>query len=330
VVLLIVAERGSRMPDSYGARLRQQREERGIALGAIAKQTRIKETLLEALERDDLSQWPSGFYRRAFFRAYASAIGRDPEAAMQEFVEAHPEPPEVDVLKAMASAFDRGEGNSGIAGIRDAVGSAIGSLSRLRRPASDETPASPSIESVASPAVENAAALAPAALLPDLVELARLCTALGQVDRLVEARPLLQDAARVLDAKGVIAWLWDASAAHLTPSLVHGYSDRVVAQLPNVRRDADNATAAAFRTAQPRLVSDGQQAPHALVVPMLTPTGCAGVLAIELHRGTSQTAQAQAVATILAAQLAQTVSYVRRVEELSRPSMAVGGISQGV
>jgi transcriptional regulator with XRE-family HTH domain len=314
------------MPENYGARLRQQREERGIALAAVAKQTRIKEPLLEALERDDLSQWPSGFYRRAFFRAYAGAIGCDPDGAMREFLEAYPEPPEVDVVKAMASALDRGESSGMAAGLRDvvgSVGSAIGSLSRLRRPASDET---------AAPVPLDAAPTAPAAptASPDLVELARLCTALGRVDRSVEARPLLQDSARILDAKGLIVWLWDAAASHLTPSLVHGYSDRVVAQLPNVRRDADNATAAAFRAAQPRLVRDGQQPPHALAVPMLTPTGCTGVLAIELQRATPQITQALAVATILAAQLAHMVTSVRRAEELPDPWVAVGGLSQGV
>ena len=311
------------MPENYGARLRQQREERGIALAAIAKQTRIKETLLEALERDDLSLWPSGFYRRAFFRAYAGAIGCDPDLAMQEFLDAHPEPPEVDVVKAMASALERGEGGSGIAGLRDVVGSAIGSLSRLRRSASDDAAAPLPLE--AGPPSPPTAVVA-----PDLVELARLCTALGRVERSIEARPLLQDGARILDAKGLIVWLWDAAAAHLTPSLVHGYSDRVVAQLPNVRRDADNATAAAFRAAQPRLVRDGQQPPHALAVPMLTPMGCAGVLAIELQRATPQITQALAVATILAAQFAQMVTYVRRAEELPGSWVAVGGLTQGV
>jgi hypothetical protein len=242
---------------------------------------------------------------------------------MREFLEAYPEPPEVDVVKAMASALDRGESSGMAAGLRDVVGSAIGSLSRLRRPASDDAAAA--VPGDAAPI----ASPAPAAST-DLVELARLCTALGRLDRSVEARPLLQDSARILDAKGLIVWLWDAAAAHLTPSLVHGYSERVVAQLPNVKRDADNATAAAFRAAQPRLVRDGQQPPHALAVPMLTPSGCAGVLAIELQRATPQITQALAVATILAAQLGQMVTYVRRAEELPDPWVAVGGLSQGV
>jgi len=48
----------ARMPESFGARLRQRREEQQIALSAIAEQIKIKSSLLEALERDDVSHWP--------------------------------------------------------------------------------------------------------------------------------------------------------------------------------------------------------------------------------------------------------------------------------
>ena len=63
------------LPESFGARLRQRRERQHIALSTIAEQTKIKLSLLEALERDDVSHWPSGIFRRAFIRAYAHAIG---------------------------------------------------------------------------------------------------------------------------------------------------------------------------------------------------------------------------------------------------------------
>ena len=52
------------MTSSFGARLRQQREERGIPLSVIAGQTKIKLSLLEGLERDDLAHWPPGIFRR--------------------------------------------------------------------------------------------------------------------------------------------------------------------------------------------------------------------------------------------------------------------------
>jgi cytoskeletal protein RodZ len=92
------------MPETLGARLRQRREERGIALAAIAQQTKIKQCLFDGLENDDLSQWPSKLYRRAFVRAYARAIGLDPDTVVQEFLQAHPDPPEVDIIAAMSSA----------------------------------------------------------------------------------------------------------------------------------------------------------------------------------------------------------------------------------
>jgi Helix-turn-helix domain len=48
-----------RMPESFGARLRQRRERQQIALTSIAEQTKISLSLLEALERDDVSHWPA-------------------------------------------------------------------------------------------------------------------------------------------------------------------------------------------------------------------------------------------------------------------------------
>ena len=79
------------MPDSFGAQLRQRREERQIALATIAEQTKIKPSLLEALERDDVSHWPSGIFGRAFIRAYAHAIGLQPDVVVPEFLQHHPE-----------------------------------------------------------------------------------------------------------------------------------------------------------------------------------------------------------------------------------------------
>ena len=102
-------------------------------------------------------------------------------------------------------------------------------------------------------------------------------------------QPLLQEMARILDAIGLIVWVWDPLAAELMPALAYGYSDKVLAQLPTVKRDTDNATAAAFRSAQTCAINGSDQASGALVVPLLTPAGCAGVLAIELQHGSEQT-----------------------------------------
>src|SRR5262245_30587131 len=79
------------MGEKFGARLRQRREARGIGLDVVACQTKLKRSLLEALERDDISVWPRGFFGRAFIRAYAQAVGLDPDGTVRDFLAAFPD-----------------------------------------------------------------------------------------------------------------------------------------------------------------------------------------------------------------------------------------------
>jgi transcriptional regulator with XRE-family HTH domain len=76
---------------AFGSRLRTQRERRGVTLESIVDSTKIKRSLLEALERGDASQWPRGLFRRAYLRNYACAIGLPAEALVAEFVKLFPE-----------------------------------------------------------------------------------------------------------------------------------------------------------------------------------------------------------------------------------------------
>jgi transcriptional regulator with XRE-family HTH domain len=365
------------MRESFGARLRQRREEQGIALVAIAERTKIKLSLLEALERDDVSNWPSGIYRRSYIRSYAQTAGLDPDVMVREFLEVHPDPDEILAAEAIAAAAEtaRTNGNGGPpTRLRYLVGSAIGSLARLRRspvadpglaqaaPVHESVPAvadfpvaadrlfDPQIETTSEAVVESAPVPVPATSKPELrasadpfpeppqihttnagaadstpvndrapsdpdfVALAHLCTELGQVDDTSEVQPLLEQAARVLDATGLIVWIWDALAERLRPALAHGYSDKVLAQLPTVRPEEDNATAAAFRSARACVLNGHDHATGALAVPLLTSEGCAGVLAIELQHGRAPTRSLRAVATILAALLAQLAGSPRPAE----------------
>ena len=81
------------VPDnSFCGRLRRERERRQIALSSIAANTKISAGLFEALERGDVSRWPTGIYRRSFIRAYAKAIGLDPDETAREFFELFPDP----------------------------------------------------------------------------------------------------------------------------------------------------------------------------------------------------------------------------------------------
>jgi len=77
---------------TFGPRLRQERERRQISLASIASNTKISESLLEALERDDVRRWPSGIFRRAFVRSYATAIGMNADEIWKEFTEKFPDP----------------------------------------------------------------------------------------------------------------------------------------------------------------------------------------------------------------------------------------------
>jgi transcriptional regulator with XRE-family HTH domain len=90
--------------ESFGARLRAERERRRVSIAAIAESTKILGALLEGLENDDVSRWPTGLYRRAFIRAYARAIGLDPEPIVREFVTRFPEPEETTAVSAPQTA----------------------------------------------------------------------------------------------------------------------------------------------------------------------------------------------------------------------------------
>jgi transcriptional regulator with XRE-family HTH domain len=78
----------------FGKRLRLERERRRITLDSIAANTKIGLALLKGLERDDVSRWPSGIFRRSFIREYAAAIGLDPDDTAREFLERFPDPAE--------------------------------------------------------------------------------------------------------------------------------------------------------------------------------------------------------------------------------------------
>jgi transcriptional regulator with XRE-family HTH domain len=71
--------------DTFGPRLRRERERRGIALETIAAVTKVGVDLWEGLERNDLRRWPSGIFARAFVRDYARAVGLDADDVVDEF-----------------------------------------------------------------------------------------------------------------------------------------------------------------------------------------------------------------------------------------------------
>jgi transcriptional regulator with XRE-family HTH domain len=390
---------------TFGGRLRQQRERQDVSLTAIAAETKIKVSLLEALERDDLSHWPQRIYRRAYVRAYARAIGLDPETVVREFIELYPDPVETLSADAVPGA-DAGGGTAqgSTTMFRRLVTSAFGAVPAFLKSSTDrDEPANLGTHQTPQAAVEravnphgsraevdadtsagtlagtvadtvadgaaNRASESPIGIsassatdsatdtdgaradrpryypetdegarqtgsapemtlfdqsnpdsvsgVPqdartsyeprpgeiDLAALADLCTRLGRVLERRELVPLLRDAAQVLGAVGLTVWAWDAQARLLRASVAHGYEDVVLTQWPGVPADADNGLASAFRSASTCVIDAGASMTGAIVVPLLGPRECAGVLAVEVRRGGEQRDTTRACAAILAAQL---------------------------
>lgn len=77
--------------ETFVTRLRRHRQRNRITLDEIAADTRVKRELLEALEQNNLSEWPRGVYARAWIRAYASAVGLDPMDTVDEFCRLFPQ-----------------------------------------------------------------------------------------------------------------------------------------------------------------------------------------------------------------------------------------------
>ena len=143
----------------------------------------------------------------------------------------------------------------------------------------------------------------------DLTSIAHLCTRLGCAQEAEELTAVLEEAALILDLAGVILWVPDAMGVVLTPVFTHGYPDEVIAQLARVATDADNASAEAFRTRRMCIVSSDEISTGAIVVPMLTPMGCAGVLAAEVKSGAERREDVRASLTILAAQVSTLMGF---------------------
>jgi transcriptional regulator with XRE-family HTH domain len=78
-------------PDDFGGWLRTARERSGVTLEDLAQRTKVSGSRIRALERNDLSTWPGGIFRRGFVRSYAEHVGLDPDETVERFVQTFPE-----------------------------------------------------------------------------------------------------------------------------------------------------------------------------------------------------------------------------------------------
>lgn len=357
------------MDSSFGARLKAQRESRHVVLETIAGRTKIRLALLEGLERDDVSQWPGGIFRRSYLRSYAAAIGLDPESTVREFLALYPDPVEEPEMSVAAGDEPERAGRRPPMRLHYLIASAMGALpqafsSKSRNAAADSvaTP-QPDIEASLSGLAVGAGsgditvpqpgadpALTAANPVPedepycsldeeffladvvdgadvvgvdapnhvDLPAMAGLCTRVAEATCTADLERVLEEASRVLHAVGLIVWLWNPGRAVLWPALSHGYSPETLARLPALARDVDNPIGAAFRSAACQVVGGGHSATSAIVVPVMSPGGCGGVLAVECSSGLEQDMARQALAAILAAQL----SLLVHAEPVARTAIA--------
>jgi len=93
--------------ESFGARLKREREQRKITLDEISISTKIATRFLVALEEERFDQLPGGIFNKSFVKAYAHHLGIDEAQAVADYVaasgpvapEANPEQsPELAVL----------------------------------------------------------------------------------------------------------------------------------------------------------------------------------------------------------------------------------------
>jgi len=154
--------------------------------------------------------------------------------------------------------------------------------------------------------------------LPALDEAADVCVDLA---RLLDGRDLpalLGRAADAIGAKGLVLWVVDESGQTLRASLAHGYPERMLARLGQLPVSGDNVTSLACRTLQPQLVQGATpDSSGALAVPLVSTTGCVGVLSAEVA-GARTTDHQVSVARLIAAQL----SAVIRPDAASAASVA--------
>lgn len=137
--------------------------------------------------------------------------------------------------------------------------------------------------------------------------MASLCGDLARVTDTRALPALLERAAGILGASGVVLWIADPDGRELSPIVVHGYPPQLANRLGNLPRDAENVTASAYRTGLLQTIKGDTIANGAVAAPLVSTAGCVGVMAAEMKNGGEQHESLLAAATIIASQLATLV-----------------------
>jgi hypothetical protein len=141
----------------------------------------------------------------------------------------------------------------------------------------------------------------------DLKAVAAICNDLARVGDTRAIPALLERAAIVLEATGIVLWIADPDGRELTPIMVHGYSPQMASRLGTIAREAANVTASAYRTGLLQTVKGDTISNGAIAAPLVSAGGVLGVMAAEMKNGGEQRDPLLAAVTIVASQLSTLV-----------------------
>jgi hypothetical protein len=154
---------------------------------------------------------------------------------------------------------------------------------------------------------------------------ADVCGALARVQQPLELAGLVERMHGVLDSRGTIVWIFDQANDVLRPGLSAGYASTAIGRLGTIPLSSDTPVATAFTRGEARSVRGTVEAPGALVVPIATAGGVAGVVTIELPPGNDRQPATLALTRIFAAQLAGLLAVTPRPADVDGPEIVMGG-----
>jgi hypothetical protein len=171
----------------------------------------------------------------------------------------------------------------------------------LRAPAAEKTAAAPVVPEAPAPTLTSPRPTV------HIETLAAVCADLARLSDTAGLPAVLARTAAALEASGLVLWIVDPDGKELVPIAAHGYPASVLARLGTIRADAENATAAAFRTGLIQTVGAAGNSPGAIAAPLVAPSGPRGVMAAEVRNAGEKQSGRLAAASIVAAQLATLI-----------------------
>ena len=90
---------------SIGAILTQARGDAGLSVAQVSERTRVRETIIRGIERDDYSACGGDFYARGHIRSIARVVGTDPAPLIEEYDATLGAPEEITAAEALGPAM---------------------------------------------------------------------------------------------------------------------------------------------------------------------------------------------------------------------------------